>query len=89
MKKRTRNEEFGRRRELIPAAEVRRVRAAHGMTQERFAVALCLTPRTIVRGEQRGLYIPMRGDTRRPEVYVNWCRLAREAAPGGRRGPGR
>jgi DNA-binding XRE family transcriptional regulator len=79
-KKRTRNEEFGRRRDLIPAAEVRRVRAAHHMTQVEFATALCLTPRTIVRGEARGLYIPMRGDTRRPEVYINWCRLQRSRA---------
>jgi DNA-binding XRE family transcriptional regulator len=78
MKKRTRNEEFGRRRDLVPAAEVRRVRAAHHMTQAEFAVALCVTPRTVVRGEARGLDIPMRGDTRRPEVYVNWCRLARK-----------
>lgn len=78
MKKRTRNEEFGRRRDLMPAADVRRVRAANHMTQAEFAVALCVTPRTIVRGEQRGLYIPMRGDTTRPEVYVNWCRLARK-----------
>lgn len=78
-KKRTRNEEFGRRRELIEAAEVRRVRLGNGMTQADFAIALCVTPRTIVRGEKRGLYIPMRGDTKRPEVYVNWCRLARDA----------
>jgi len=75
-----RNEEFGRRRDLIPADEVRRVRAAHGMSQTDFAVALGVTARTIVRGEQRGLYVPMRPDTRRPEVWVNWCRLQRSRA---------
>lgn len=81
MSKRTRNEEFGRRRDLIPAAEVRRVRLKNHMTQAAFAVALGVTARTVVRGEKRGLEIPMRPDTLRPEVWVNWCRLARKAAP--------
>ncbi len=76
--KRTRDDSYGRRRDLIPAAEVRRVRAAHHMTQAEFAVALDVSPRTIVRGEQRGLEVPMHQDTRRPTVYVNWCRLARK-----------
>jgi DNA-binding transcriptional regulator YiaG len=77
-RKRTRNDEFGRRRELVPAEEVRRVRAALKMTQTEFATALCITPRTVIRGEARGLEVPMRQDTRRPDVYVNWCRLQRK-----------
>jgi DNA-binding transcriptional regulator YiaG len=77
--KRTRNDEHGRRRELVPAEEVRRVRAVLQMTQTEFATALCITPRTVIRGEARGLEVPSRQDTRRPTVYVNWCRLQRQA----------
>lgn len=77
-RKRTRNEEFGRRRELVPAIEVRRVRAALKMTQVEFAAALDITPRTVIRGEARGLEVPWSENTRRPTVYVNWCRLQRQ-----------
>jgi DNA-binding XRE family transcriptional regulator len=78
MKKRTRiDDKFGRRRDLIPAVDVRRVRAALGMTQVDFATAIGVSPRTVVRAEQRGLEVPMRPDTKRPEVWVNWCRLQR------------
>jgi hypothetical protein len=77
--KRTRNEEFGRRRDLVPAEEVRRVRAALQMTQAEFATALCITPRSVVRGEARGLYVPWREDSRRPEVYLAWRRLTEKA----------
>lgn len=78
-RKRTRNDEHGRRRELVPAAEVRRVRAALKMTQAEFATALDITPRTVIRGEARGLEVPWDENTRRPTVYVNWRRLIGKA----------
>ncbi len=83
MKKRTRDDSFGRRRNLVAAEEVRRVRKANGMTQAEFALVLGVTVRTVVRGEQRGLEVPMRDDTKRPEVYLKWCRLAARRGPRG------
>jgi DNA-binding XRE family transcriptional regulator len=78
--KRTRDDIFGRQRSLIAASEVRRVRAALAMTQAQLAAALGINPRTVVRGEARGLEVPLGNKTRRPNVRAAWLRLQVKAA---------
>lgn len=74
-KKRTRTETNGRRRELIAAAEVLRVRMLLNMTQAQLADALGVHRRTVIRGEARGIEIPWRVDTTRADVRDVWHQL--------------
>ena len=73
-------QKIARRRDLIPATEVRRVRKILDMTLAEFAEALDVNPRTVGRGESRGLEVPMREKSRRPWVRYAWLRLHAKAA---------
>ncbi len=44
-----------RRRDLVPAERVREARALLKLTQAEFAARIGVTPRTVIRAEQRGL----------------------------------
>jgi DNA-binding XRE family transcriptional regulator len=69
-----------RRRHLIEAAEVTRVRTALNLSKAQFASALGVARRTVIRGEERGLELPWRPDSTRAAVWDAWGRLAAEAA---------
>lgn len=68
-----------RRRYLEPAEHVRDLRRRLGLTQLEFAARLGVHVRTIIRGEQRGLELPLGEWGPRGDVWKRWVEL--QSAP--------
>jgi DNA-binding transcriptional regulator YiaG len=79
MAKRTRDDSFGRHRQLVEAADVSTLRAKLGMTQAQLAAELGVAIRTVMRGEARGMEIPWHSGSSRSDVAEAWSRLSARA----------
>lgn len=69
-----------RRRYLEPAENVRALREGLHLTQSEFAERLRVTRRTVIRGEQRGLELPLGSWGPRGHVWEAWAELQRQLA---------
>jgi hypothetical protein len=74
-----------RHRYLEPAEHVRELRRRLSLSQGEFAERLGVTRRTVIRGEQRGLELPLGSWGPRGDVWTRWCELQRLPAVDGDR----
>lgn len=65
---------------------MRELRRRLSLTQDEFAAALGVTRRTVIRGEQRGLELPLGSWGPRGDVWTCWTELQSLPAVAGDRG---